>query len=216
VGENRGPSRGGEFVGDINLAKGDAAEDFGGGGSGEREFPMSALDRAGSLHGRGGGDFADPEVMDAGGGTDEIDDGVHGAHLVEVDGLDRDAVELGFGLGDTPEHGQGGIAHFRGEGGFFEEIMDFRPVAAVMVAMVVMMVVVPGFFHEEAGAGQAATDGALGLEDDFFRKVEGGDGLLKEGEGYAQIEESGAKHVTADAGRAAEVKVGRRHRKRID
>ena len=85
-----------------------------------------------------------------------------------------------------------------------------------MVAMVVMMVVVPGFFHEEAGAGQAATDGALGLEDDFFGKVEGGDGLLKEGEGYAQIEESGTKHVTADAGRAAEVKVGRRHRKRID
>ena len=76
---------------------------------------MGALNGAGSLHGRGGGDFADPEVMDAGGGADEIDDRVDGADLVEVDGFDRDAMEFGFGLGDALEHGEGGIADLGGQ-----------------------------------------------------------------------------------------------------
>ncbi|MEY2851982.1 MAG: hypothetical protein RL549_681, partial [Verrucomicrobiota bacterium] len=80
-----------------------------------------------------------------------------------------------------------------------------------MVIMVVVRVVVAGFLNEKAGAGQTAANGALGLEGDLFRQVEGGNSFLKEGEGHAQIEESGAEHVAADAGGAAEMEVGRRH-----
>ena len=126
-------------------------------------------------------------------------------------------MKLGFGLGDALEHAKGGVAHLRGEFGFFQKITDFRPVAAVMVIMVVVrVVVVAGFLNEKAGAGQTAANGALGLEGDLFRQVEGGNSFLKEGEGHAQIEESSAEHVAADAGGAAEMEVGRRHRKRID
>ncbi len=85
-----------------------------------------------------------------------------------------------------------------------------------MVMMVVVRVVVAGFLNEKAGAGQTAADRALGLEGDLFRQVEGGNSFLKEGEGHAQIEESGAEHVAADAGGAAEMEVGRRHELRID
>jgi hypothetical protein len=133
---------------------------------------------------------------------------------MEVDVFDRDAVKLGFGLGDALEHAKGGVAHLRGEFGISQKITDFRPVAAVMVIMVV--VVVARFLNEKAGAGQTAANGALGLEEDLFRQVEGGNSFLKEGKGYAQIEESSAEHVAADTGGAAEMEVGRRHRKRID
>ena len=119
-------------------------------------------------------------------------------------------MEFGFGLGDALEHGESGGAHLRGEFGFFQEITDFRPVAAVMMVIVVMMVVVvPRSLDQKAGAGQTAADGALGLEGDFFRQAKGGNSFLKEGEGHAQIEESGAEHVAADAGGAVEMEVGR-------
>jgi len=150
--------------------------------------------------------------MDAGGGADEIDDGVHGTHLVEVDRLNGDAVKLGFGLGDPLEHAMGGVAHLRGEFGFFQKITDFRPVAAVMVIMVVMMmVVVAEFLDEKAGAGQTTADGALGLKRDLFRQVKASNSFLKEGEGHARIEEGGTEHVAADPGWAVEMEVGCRH-----
>jgi hypothetical protein len=49
----------------------------------------------------------------------------------------------------------------------------------------VVGVVVAGFFHEEAGAGQAAADGALGLEDDLFGQVERTDSFLQQGQRHA-------------------------------
>ncbi len=181
MGEDGGAGGGGEFVGHIDLPYGDAPEDFGRGGGGEGEFSVGALDRAGPFHGNGGGDLTDPEVMDAGGGADEIDDRVDGAHLVEVDGFDRDAVKLGFGPGNALKHGEGGVAHLRGEFGFFQEITDFRPVAAVMMVVVVMMmVVVSVLLHEKAGAGQTSADGAFGPQVNLFGEVERTDGFLKQ------------------------------------
>jgi hypothetical protein len=153
--------------------------------------------------------------MDASGSTDEVDNGVDRADLMEVNGLDGDAVEFGLGLGHALEHGEGGVADPRIEFGFFQKITDFRPVAAVMVIVVMMMVVV-GLLDQEPCASQAAADGPFGPEDDFFREVEGANGFLKQGEGNAQIEEGGAEHVPADPGRAAEMEMGRRHGVRID
>ena len=44
MGEDGGAGGGGKFVGDVELADRDAAKDFSGGGSGEREGAVSALD----------------------------------------------------------------------------------------------------------------------------------------------------------------------------
>ena len=85
-----------------------------------------------------------------------------------------------------------------------------------MVTVVMMMVVmVTGLLDEKAGAGQAAADGFLRFEDHFFRELEGPDGLLKNGEGHAQIKQGGAEHVATDAGRAVEMEVSRLHLERI-
>ena len=59
------------------------------------------------------------EVVDADGGADKIDDGVHGTHFVEVDGFDGNAVELGFGLGHAMKHGEGGVTNWGKKFGIF-------------------------------------------------------------------------------------------------
>ena len=210
VGEDGGAGGGGEFVRHVELANGDAAEVFGGGGGGEREFSMGALDGPGAVDRDGGGDLPHFEVVDAGGGADEIDDRVDGAHLVEVDSLNRHAMKLGLGLGDAMEHGEGGVAHLRGELGFFQKIMDIRPVPAVMVViMVMMMMVVSGLLDQKAGAGETAADGFLGIQDHLFREVKGLDSFLKKRQGHAKVEQGGAEHVATDAGGAVEMEVGR-------
>ncbi len=96
---------------DIDLAYGDAAEDFGGGGGREREFSMGAMDRSSAVDGSGGGDLGDFEVVDSGGCTDQIDDRVDRADFVKMNGLDGYAVKLGFGLGHAMKHSEGGITN---------------------------------------------------------------------------------------------------------
>src|SRR6516162_7763473 len=59
-------------------------------------------------------------------GTD-VDDGVQRADLVELDALDRHAVHLCLGLGETPEDCEGALAHRGGERAAGEEIADRDP-----------------------------------------------------------------------------------------
>jgi len=119
VGEDGGAGWGGKFVGYVELADRDAAKDFGGGRSGERKGAMGTLDRAGTVDGDGGGDIFEFEVVDADGGADKIDDGVHGTHFMEVDSFDRDAVKLGLGLSHSQKHGERGVANRWKEFRFF-------------------------------------------------------------------------------------------------
>ena len=85
-----------------------------------------------------------------------------------------------------------------------------------MVVAMTLVMVVAGFLDQEAETGEAASDRLFGFEDDLFGEVQGGHGLLKDGKGYAQMEEGGTEHVAADARRAVEMEMGRRHGKRID
>ena len=101
------------------MADRDAAKDFGGGRSGEREGAVSALDGSGAVDGDGGGDVFEFEVVDADGGADEINDGVHGTHFMEVDSFDRNAVEFSLGLGHPQKHGEGRVANSWKELRFF-------------------------------------------------------------------------------------------------
>jgi hypothetical protein len=105
--------------------------------------------------------------MDAGRGADEVDNRVDGTDLVEVDGFDRHAMKLGFGLGHALEHAEGGVANFRIQLGLFQEITDFGPVPAVMVVVIVVMVVA-GFLDQEAETGKAAPNSLFSFEGDLF------------------------------------------------
>jgi len=84
------------------------------------------------------------------------------------------------------------------------------------MVVVIMVMVVAGVLDEEAETGEAAPDRLFGFEDDLFGEVKRGDGLLKDGKWYAQMEEGGREHVATNAGRAVEMEMGCRHRKRID
>ena len=107
-------------MGDIKLADRDTAENFGSGGGGEGEFSMCALNASSAVDGWRGGDFADLEVMDSGGGTDKIHDRVDRTNLVKMDGLDWDSVELGLGFGYALKHGEGRVADLGIEFRFLE------------------------------------------------------------------------------------------------
>ena len=120
VGENGGAGGGSEFVGDIKLADRDTAENFGSGGGGEGKFSMCALNGSSAVDGRRGGDFADLEVVDSGGGTDKIHDRVDCTDLVKMNGLDWYSVELGLGFGYVLKHGEGGVADLGIEFRFLE------------------------------------------------------------------------------------------------
>ncbi len=53
--------------------------------------------------------FVDGEGVDAGGGGDDVDDGVDCAYFVEVDFFDGDVVDLGFGGAEEFEGVDGGL-----------------------------------------------------------------------------------------------------------
>ncbi len=126
---------------------------------------MGALNGAGAVHGNRSGDLRHLEVVDAGGGADEIDNRIDRADLVEVDGFDGDAMQFGFGFRDALKHGEGGVANLRGQLRFSEQLSNFRPISAVVMVMMVMT----GLLNQKAETGEAATDGIFGLQHDLFR-----------------------------------------------
>lgn len=73
------------------------------------------------------------------------------------------------------------------------------------------MRVVMGNMDAKKGAGNSAARSALGRQGDFFRKAEGLDCILEEGERHPQIEESCGKHVPADTGGAIEMQADGGH-----
>jgi hypothetical protein len=109
-------------------------------------------------------------VVNTGGSADEIDNGIDRADLVEVDGFDGDAMQFGFGFSDALKHGKGGVANLLGQLRFFEEVADFRPVAAVVMVMIVVMMVAR-FLDQETETGKAAPDSIFGLQHDLFGQV---------------------------------------------
>jgi hypothetical protein len=69
------------------------------------------------------------QVVDAGAGADDVDDGVEGADFVEVDLVAGGVVDLGFGIGEAGEGGDGGFFDGVGEGGVLDDGGDVGEVA---------------------------------------------------------------------------------------
>jgi hypothetical protein len=71
--------------------------------------------------------------VDAGGGGDDVDDGVDGAYLVEVDILDGDVMDFRFAGAEEFEGVNGGLFDGGGEGGGVDQVADYGEGAAVGV-----------------------------------------------------------------------------------
>ena len=158
------------------------------------------------------------KVMEADGSYDDIHDRIDRTDLVKMDFVDRFSVETGLGFGDTVKDLEGGLFDGGSEVGVFEKGTDLSPRATVFVLMgvivgvrVVMGIVFVRSFDKKAGAGQATSERSLRFQDHFFREVEALDGVLKEREGDAEVEQGGREHVPADAGGAIEMEVGGGH-----
>lgn len=146
--------------------------------------------------------------MDANGGHDNIDDRIDCTDLVKMNFVDKFSVEAGLGFGDAVKDLEGGLIDGGSEVGVLEEGANLSPRATVLVFMsvvvrvrVVMGVVFVRGFYKEAGTGQSTSKRSLRFQDHFFREVKTLDSALKEGEGHAEVEEGGSKHVSADSGR---------------
>jgi hypothetical protein len=128
------------------------------------------------------------------------------------------SVETGLGFGDAVKDLEGGLFDVGSQVGVLEECTDLSPRATVLVFMrvivrvrVVMGVVFVRGFYKEAGTGQTASERALRFQDHFFWEVKTLDSVLKEGQGHAEVEESGGKHVSADSRGAIEMEMGDGH-----
>ena len=81
----------------------------------------------------------------------DVDDGIDGTHLVEVDLIERDGVRLGLGMRDDVHHAMGQLARPRRQLAGIDDGVDVRG-AAVLVMMVVMAVLVSMVVTVVAGA----------------------------------------------------------------
>ena len=78
-------------------------------------------------------------------GAQDVHQGVHGAHFVEMDLFRSDAVGLGLGQGQGFQHGQGPFAHPVGHGHGGEDGGDVRRVPQGLALRL------PADFHPAAG-----------------------------------------------------------------
>ena len=97
-------------------------------------------------------DPLDAEPLEPLDGADDVDEGIHRAHLVQRHLLRRHAVHAAFGLAQQPERADGALAHPLGDRGLLhrrDQLTDVsvRPVIEnrmLMVLPTVIMVVVHG------------------------------------------------------------------------
>ena len=156
--------------------------------------------------------------MEADGSDNDIHDRIDCTDLMKMDFVDKFSVKTGLGFGDAVKDFEGGVFDRRSEVGVLEEGTDLSPRPTMLVFMrvvvrvrVVMGVVFVRGFYKEAGAGQSTSERSLRFQDHFFPEVKTLDSVLKEGEGHAEVEEGGSKHVSADSGRTIEMEMGGGH-----
>ena len=109
------------------------------GGHGDGHHAVGAADGSVALAEAGYDDLVNAQVVKADGDGADVHDGVHGAHLVEHDGVRRGAVRLGLRLGKLAKDGQGKLL---GAGGQPRGVDDGAHVRERAVRVVVPMPVI--------------------------------------------------------------------------
>lgn len=137
---------GDELFFDVRGVGGKAAEEVGSGGGGDGEAAVGAVNHAAAdvdgggepLYGMAGfGERRGVEGVDAGGGGDDIDDGVDCSYFVEVNFFYADVVDFGFGGAEEFEGLDGGLFDGGWEGCGGDEVADDGERAVVGVFLVV-------------------------------------------------------------------------------
>jgi hypothetical protein len=104
-----------QFPFDVQLPPGHAPQDLGGGRCGQRECTVGALCETVKRGHRAGDDLRPSDQLETDGRADDIDDGVHRAHLMEVNLFRRAAVHPTFGLRESVEDAIGRLLYAVGE-----------------------------------------------------------------------------------------------------
>ncbi len=139
--DESGTGGGDQFLFDMGGVGGESAEQVGGGGRGDGEAAVGAIDHAATDVERGGVPAVDVERVDSGAGGNDIDDGIDGADFVEVDFFDVDVMDFGFGGAEEFEGVDGGLLDGSGEAGGLDEGADGGEGATVGVWLACFMFV---------------------------------------------------------------------------
>ena len=121
------------------------------GGDGNGDDAVLAANRTRSVDEARHDDAGDVEVGEAHGNSYDVDDGIDGTYLVEVNLIERDGVRLGLGMRDDVHHAMGQLARPRRQLAGIDDGVDVRG-AAMLVMMVVMAVLVSMVVAVVAGA----------------------------------------------------------------
>lgn len=128
------------------------SHDVGDSWDGDAQHAMGGPHAAVTLAKRRDDDLGNVKVVNAVSRRDDIDDGVNGTHLMEVDLFDGDAVRLRLRLGNDVEDAVGKLARARGERASIDDCLNLdgpamlvmvpvrMVVAVVMVYMVMLMI----------------------------------------------------------------------------
>ncbi len=147
---------------------------------------------------RSGDHLVDRQRLEGGGDADDVDDGVDGADLVELDIVGIDAVDRALGLGERVEHRLGTAAHAFGQVGAAEQLANVTG-GPVLVA-------VPGSFDDDVRPRRRHAAALHTLERQRVavdaEPGEGGEHGLAVGAG---VDEGAEQHVAGDAGAALRV-----------
>lgn len=111
-------------------------------------------------------------MMEAHRGHHDVDNGVNGADLVEMNFIHELAVDACFGFGDAVKDLESCVPDGRLQRGLLQEVTDLCPGTTVIVVMIPMVMMVVGMIvralDEETGAGDPAAHSALGSKGNLF------------------------------------------------
>src|SRR5579863_8673485 len=172
-----------------------AAKEFGSCGRGNGKKAMLGLHAAAANVHRGAGELLDAEKVEADGCADDVDNGIHSAHFVEMNFFDGNVVDFSFGFAKAAEDFGGVFGGARSESSLVDHFQN--------VGKMTMMVLLTDFDGDLGGMN--------GLARDFLRgnfpgiEAELAEFGFETREFEAGVDESAEHHVSADAGKTIEV-----------
>ena len=132
---------------------------------------MGRLHRAMARRRAGADQLVDAEMGQAGAHPHHIDQGIDGAHLMEMDPFGRLAMDLGLGLRQQAKHRQHPLLELGFEGGAGDRGLELRPVAMGRLRLQAA--------HGQVQAPQAATAPFLQINGVSPGQTEGRQGTVE-------------------------------------
>ena len=156
---------------------------------------MSALDKSAAHRQCGHYDAFEPEALHAREHANHVNNRIHTADFVQMNRVDRLAVDACFYFANPGKHSQRALLHLFGYAGFFHDRSDVTQVALGGVVMGV---------HVDLG-GAEAVFGNLGNVQVEVGQVEFGQLRFKGGGRQAGVDECAEQHVAAGSTDAVEI-----------